>query len=384
MISIALWPLHSAEAAREIKPSSLVLPAQSEPLRWVRVALAQDVPQVIIDIQAAYRIHSSDGRELFRGNRMVGTRIEATADGIRIGPQVFFQSPITIHTDEGGIKLGGRLYRDSITLLHGKSGRLSVVNALLLEDYLKGVLPIEVNPNWPFETLKAQAIASRTYAIFKSLENRDAPFSMTRDVLSQVYAGKSAENSITSRAVDETAGQILTYGGKIFPTYFHSTCGGKTTAAETNWDIAAHPSLRGVDCPFCQGTKHYRWEGEFSVAEIQEALKKNGFALSRLEDVTPVDLDASGRAQNFLIRFDGKSKKLRANDLRLWLDPFRLRSTFFRHFGRSGNTFQMTGRGWGHGAGMCQWGSEKLGELGYSHSQILDYYYPDAQVRNLV
>jgi stage II sporulation protein D len=244
-------------------------------------------------------------------------------------------------------------------------------------------LPWEANPKWPSEALKAQAVVSRTYALFRAIEKKDEWIHLAADVKSQVYAGKSSEKPQTSEAVDATRGQILTYRGKIFPAYFHSTCGGGTTNAESIWDVEKHPVLQGVKCNFCVDSKHYSWQITIPRQQIEAHLKKHGLSVSGIQKITPSHLDAHGRARSFVIEHAQGKTEIRANDFRLWLNPAVLKSTFIRSIHPTGDSFIFRGRGWGHGAGLCQYGMKGLAELGYTYRQILEYYYPGAEIKKI-
>jgi stage II sporulation protein D len=239
-----------------------------------------------------------------------------------------------------------------------------------------------VLPDWPEDALKAQAVVSRTYAVFKNIENRDYPFALSSDVGSQVYGGKTAENEATSRAVDRTRGQILTFNGKIFPTFFHSSCGGRTTRADYQWKIESHPSLKGVECNFCRGSRYDHWKVEIPAAEMEALLRKKGHEVSGLQSVTPKDVDISGRPRYFNVKHSSADLSVPANDFRLAVGPDRLKSTRVK-VGRAGDKIVFEGNGWGHGVGLCQYGAKNLAVLGYRYADILRYYYPESQLQTL-
>lgn len=374
-----------ASFSAEIKETSLSLPESSKEYALVRIALAQKARNIMVETDAPYQIMDSAGKPLLTGARFAAARIKPGASGIQIGAHNYQADLVTLLAEKGAIKLDGNSYRHAIEFSLEPGSTLSIINEIPMEDYLKGVLPKEASTLWPLEALKAQAVAARTYALFKAIENRDEKYVLSKGVLSQVYGGKTAENSVTNRAVDMTEGQILIYKGKIFPAYFHSTCGGATTHAEYIWDVKPHPALQGVKCSFCQPSKHYRWQLEFSRAQIESKLRKNGYpAKSGIQDIQPVDLDATGRAKNFEILFrSGQKLKIRSNDFRLWLDPLKFKSTWISLVERRGEKFVFRGKGWGHGVGLCQYGMKALAELGYNYSDILKYYYPGAEIMNL-
>ena len=366
--------------AAEIKKTALPLPGNAEDFQQIGISLLRNAAEIKIETASPYQIMDHEGRSLYRGDRIVAAQVKPNSGGIQIGSQTFQSAPLTIQSEGEGIKLGGRLYRHTLKIWREENGKLLVVNEIDLEDYLKGVLPWEANPKWSLEALKAQAVASRTYALFKAIENQKERFAVSKGMLSQVYGGQNSEDPITNRAVEATRGEILTYQGKIFPAYFHSTCGGRTTRPEYQWDVEGHPVLKGVDCSFCHTSKHYRWQESMGRGEIEKKLKKHGINAAGIKRMEPVDLDASGRARYFKIEWAGGKAKIRANDFRLWLNPEKLRSTLITSVRKEGENFSFKGRGWGHGVGMCQYGMKGLAELGYSYKEILKYYYPGAEV----
>lgn len=381
ILSVTLWPF-GAES-KEIKKTSLEIPKGKE-AEVVRIALLQNISEVTLSADGSFQVRDSQGRPLFSGPRIVKTKVRAAPQGgIQWGIQSFATAPLVIQARGGAIRLDHHLYRHTLEIWPEMNGKISVINQVGLEDYLKGVLPVEANPKWDLEALKAQAVAARTYALFKAVENRDKKFALGKDVLSQVYAGKNSEHPVTDQAVESTRGRILTYRGKIFPAYFHSTCGGGTTHAEYLWNVEPHPSLKGVQCNFCWASKHYRWSDSISISEIEAALKRNGVKISGISEIRLEDIDATGRARKIgIVSPEGKIS-VHSNDFRLWIGPSKLKSTLITSMERKENQYLFRGRGWGHGVGLCQYGMKQLAELGYTYAQILQYYYPEAVVETL-
>lgn len=380
ILAMSFWPFGGQRQGPPLKKSSLELPQNPESVQTIRICLGTGLSELVLETPHPFRVTGQTGQVLFQGDRIVKTQIRASSGGIRMGDQQFSTPALTIKSQGEGLKVNGRFYRHAVTVKRRPNGSLAVVNQLLIEDYLKGVLPGEVNPKWPVEALKAQAVASRTFALFKVLEHQKEDFDLTKGTLSQVYGGKTVEHPVTDRAIDQTRGEILTYKGKIFPAYFHSTCGGATTSAEYLWDVEPHPVLKGVECHFCRASKHYQWEARFAKKEIETNLKAHGLQISNLHNLSVGKKDAGGRALDFVIEDDKGKKNIHANDFRLWLNPERLKGTFLRSVREEGEEFIFKGRGWGHGVGMCQYGDMTLAGLGYRYKDILTYYYPGAEI----
>ena len=266
----SFWPWDTDP--NQIKKSSFEIPHDPSLLKALRVALFYEKPEVRVDLSSPYELRQVPGNQLLnQGLLLPSVVIRPDPSGIRVGSVLYPTSGIRLVTQTREIQIEKKKYHNAVQILKNPGGTLTVVNEIDVEDYLKGVLPLESHPSWPEEALKAQAVVSRTYAIFKSIENQNFPFVLSSDVGSQVYGGKTIEQSSTTRAVEKTRGEILTYRGKIFPAFFHSTCGGRTTRADSQWKIEPHPSLMGGECSFCGGSKFFVWKTEFSGFEIQPA-----------------------------------------------------------------------------------------------------------------
>ncbi|MBD3296191.1 MAG: SpoIID/LytB domain-containing protein, partial [Candidatus Omnitrophica bacterium] len=180
-----------------------------------------------------------------------GINISADDSRIRFGEKGFFPGGIRLSFGSGDdFEINGTAYRGDLIVRAGDRG-LDAVNVLKIEDYLKGVVPCEVNSYWPYEVLKAQAIVSRSFALSKTLRRKSRKYDLSADTYSQVYRGREAENWRTSRAVDDTAGLVLGYNGRVVPGYFSSCCGGHTENASVVWGEKSLPPLEGVRCRWC-------------------------------------------------------------------------------------------------------------------------------------
>lgn len=148
------------------------------------------------------------------------------------------------------VTVGGKPYRGRIEVSLNAANKLTVVNVLPLEEYLRGVVPQELSPTgFPaIEALKAQAIAARTYALKNRGQFANQGFDVLPTAASQVYGGRSAENSLSDRAIDETRGVAATYNGEPILAYFGSTCGGHTEDVENVFTGQNFAYLRGVAC----------------------------------------------------------------------------------------------------------------------------------------
>lgn len=147
------------------------------------------------------------------------------------------------------LSLNGKSYR-GIFLLKNTQRGLSLINIVNLEDYLKGVVPLELSPNTfnAIEALKAQAVAARTYALKNLGRNGHLGFDLTDTQSSQVYGGMSVEHPLSNQAVEETAGEVIVYQGKLINALYTSTCGGMTEDAENVFSGRPLPYLKSMAC----------------------------------------------------------------------------------------------------------------------------------------
>ena len=254
-----------------------------------------------------------------------------------------------------------------------------MINSLGLEDYVKGILRHEVSDRWPLEVIKAQAVAARSYAVYQIHANKGKEYDLTSDIYSQVYGGKSAERYRTNIAAERTEGEILIYQNKIFPAYYHATCGGKTEDVRVLWkdDI---PPLKGVDCHFCKLSPHFQWKRNYRLKDIQEILNAHGYTIGLIKEIKVLSRTPSGRVKMLLIiSKDGQVTSIEANRFRNLIGPNLIKSNLYS-IEMKGYFFDLIGRGWGHGVGMCQWGAYAMAKERYDYKEILKYYYPGAEV----
>lgn len=140
-------------------------------------------------------------------------------------------SAIVLRPDKAGyVSTKGKWYRGKL-MIKNIGGKLTVINDIELEDYLKGVVPSEMPPSWEFEALKAQAIAARSFALANLGKQAKYGYDLKDNTEDQAYGGASAETNVTNRAVDETHGLVLTYDMKIISAYYSASAGGMTSTS---------------------------------------------------------------------------------------------------------------------------------------------------------
>jgi stage II sporulation protein D len=263
--------------------------------------------------------------------------------------------------------LGTRVHGD-VVVLRGKS-KLVAVNVLPLEEYLVGVLGSEMPKTFPLEALKAQAVAARTYALNKKLEQYGEPFHLGSSVISQVYRGLEVEDPKTREAVEATRGLVLTYQLQPIEAYFHSSCGGRT---ESGADALGRdlPYLKPVDCP-CGTLAASHWSLTLTSSELSSLFKKaSGLKVQ--------GRTRTGRAKRVMVG----SSSVDAVTFRERIGYMRLKSLDFE-VEQAKDGYRIEGRGFGHGAGLCQWGARVYAEKGWGFEKILQHYYPGTELQLL-
>jgi len=324
----------------------------------------------------------------------IGGAALTASDGA--GSRIDVVFPITVKREKTGISLGGtttrslRLSSLGVIQVNGKGYRgileivpaekgLLVVNEILLEDYLVGLINCEISSQWPIEAVKAQVVVARSFALFQKEARKKLLYHLESTVYDQVYAGCDIEDSRAARAVEETEGEVLTYNGSIIQAFFHSSCGGHTEASENVW--AMHlPYLRGVECTYCMASPSVLWEQAIPRKKLESLLRSAGYKGGGLRDIRPKSRNRSGRIELLeLVSGDGTTSTIPAVAFRKLAGYGIIRSTAFE-VKNIDDDFVFIGLGYGHGVGLCQWGAKKRAEDGFSCTEILSYYYPGTRV----
>lgn len=351
----------------------------------IRVLVLQEVHGVKISALKGFKvIDLTNGETITFVSLDKPLSFKKTQEGIRIkgkGVHEFVTVPLKVIAlkEDDLLRINGRKYRGQVVLRRDKRGRLNIINEVNIDDYLYGVLPHEISPAWSLETLKAQAVASRTLALYRKGRGRAKDYDLDATVFTQVYRGVESEDQRTNQAVKETRGKVLTYKEKIINSIFHATCGGHTEDAANVWRESEEPYLKGVPCTFCKDSPYYEWEERVKERDLRNILQKKGLDLGRIKEIELTEKSPSGRAIKIAIRHRKATQPLTANNFRLFFGPDFMRSTLFT-VSKEKNEFIFKGHGWGHGVGMCQWGAKGMAEQGKDHREILKHYYTGAEI----
>ncbi len=298
--------------------------------------------------------------------------------------------------------LNEKLYRGKVRLIKNPDGKtFDVVNVVPLETYIAGVAGAEMPDYWEPEALKCQAIAARTYCLFiKRRFGSNRAWDLNKTASNQVYLGIEAESASVWKAVDETAGMVLTCrqaDGQedIFPAYYSSTCGGHTENSENVFGDSYEP-LKGTSCIYCKAVAKpeiFSWpEVQYEISDVNNRLVNRYPVFKRLGGITEISEDMLNnygefsRITRIKISGSGGYEFLRAEDFRLALDPTgkNIKSAAFKLKTSDNKLIITSGRGWGHGVGMCQCGVEGMAREGKKAEEILEYYYPGSKIQNII
>jgi stage II sporulation protein D len=269
-------------------------------------------------------------------------------------------------------------------LLNG-SETFDLVGILPLNNYLVGVVSSEMPLSWPIEALKAQAVAARSYTLALMKERQKQFFHVESSIIDQVFNHVSQEMDqapliVKARAAVEATQFLILKNRKnsVVKAFYHSDCGGRTSSSKSVWGSG---DLKGgaID-ESCPANPKSIWSLKVPESTLLEKMVKF-FKLDGVKSIvdiitkTPTDDD---RVSQVAFRFDnGQSRTISAYDFRNVVGTTELRSTRFQ-IQKKSNAIQFNGRGFGHGVGLCQWGTRSLAQQGWDYKKILAHYYPES------
>jgi stage II sporulation protein D len=356
----------------------VLAPVRAQADETIRVAILQNAELATVVSSGGLIVQAPNDTVDATGQITVG----AGPSGLTVDGQLLRSDRLEVRGRDGeltinGLTVGGRV------IVKRQNGKLLAINALPLEDYVKGVVPSEMSAAWHPEALKVQAIATRTYALYKMRQNARKDFDVVASIKDQVYLyrGRAAAAGPAALAVDDTRDLVLAYRDEPILAVFSSTAAGQTEDAWNVWAVDM-PYLKGVECPFDLNSPWYQWRTDVGLPMLEQRLRDEGFPVGVIASLAPATYTKAGRVIQVRILHSGGELYVKGDDLRRVLGYTVLPSTQF-DFDVDGLQVQFAGRGNGHGVGLCQWGAKELAERGYSAETILRYYYPGADIRDL-
>jgi SpoIID/LytB domain protein len=312
-----------------------------------------------------------------------------------------------------------RVYAGGLSLQPNAYETYTLINQVPVETYLRGVVPHEIGPRAPRPAIQAQAVLARTYVLRNLRRFAIDGYQICADTQCQVYRGLSGTVPAADQAIQATRGQVLTYQNELVDALYSSTSGGVTAAFSHVWNGPDRPYLKPVvdsvsgawnlsrnpldgetsfrafmalDQGFNeQGWQLFRWRYDSTLAEITQDLRQflgrrqhplAGF--SQVNQVRVTERAPSGRVQGLEIDTDLGPVRLEKDEivrvlsaprsLLFYLDPIYAPAQGDTPPTLSG--YRFVGGGWGHGVGLSQTGSYRLGQMGWNYGRILQFYYP--------
>jgi len=378
----------------------------------VRVRLARGVERIAFGGDAALVVTSLDSDEPTARASAPAT-IERRRRGFRVRGsdervwRFLEAAALRVETEDGSpLTIEGTPYAGPMRLTAVDRGvrGFDVVEHTFLETYLPGVLARELYRSWRPQTYEAQAIAARSYALHERARRRRAGdhFDLEGTTADQAYGGLEAHRRAIE-GVRRTAGLVLTWEGGLLRSYYSSTCGGRAGSASDTWPATAGfefnragPIQASRRADHCAESPRFRW----SVTRDRAALAKrlaafgeaDGLAIRSIESVARVEpsrVNPFGRPATYKVFDDagrwwplsGEQLRLACNFSDVDLPPITGRTRVLSgdiEMKPRGERMEITGRGFGHGVGMCQFGAERLAREGRDAVDILGHFYPDS------
>jgi stage II sporulation protein D len=359
----------------------------------LNVGLLQGVPTVLVASTAPYTMLADSGASV----EASGELDFIFADG-QVQTHNLKGKLITLKSlSNAGFAVNGKSYRGDLVLKAENTG-ITVVNVVPMESYLRGVVPHEIGKLGPegLEAAKAQAVAARTYAVKHRGSRKTQGFDIYADTRDQVYEGTAGEDSLASRAIEATAGEIITYQGEPITAFYHSTCAGRTETPGI-WGQPEIPYLKPVSDlnpegrPWCEASKYMQWEVSFSGAELVSGVQAN-FAnakaagvqkFGKINKVFVAERSASGRVARLVIETDKGTIEAKGDRTRqLFRKDEKLLPSDWYEVSKNGDIWTVKGKGYGHGIGMCQMGARARSAAGQNYKEILKAYYTGVEVES--
>lgn len=250
--------------------------------------------------------------------------------------------------------------------------------SMKMEDYIAGVVAGEMKSDWPVGALAAQAIIARTFTVQAMEEKGGVPERGTQastDIKEfQAYSAADVNENV-KKAVEMTRGMIITYQGKPAQTWFHASAGGITATAKEGLDYQKEepPYIQSVQSPDDLAPADVKnWQTAFSKKQVMDVLAGKGQTVNNIDSIEIGQKGPSGRATMLVVN---KSIQISGPEMRIGLGSTELKSMLLDKIEVAGDKVIFTGKGYGHGVGMSQWGANKLAATGKTPEEIIGHYF---------
>lgn len=297
------------------------------------------------------------------------------------GNVFFLDQEKYIHSFENKFHYNGKSYFGHIKLRPSDTG-LQVINYVNVDDYLSSVVSSEMGLSFPEESLKAQIIAARSYALATANERRlkGIPFDLYATQYDQVYKGVDASYLKLRALVEDTKQSVLKFNNNVLKAYYHSSSGGHSETPEHVWKERGNRgkfAYKAKPNPYDAELNSTKWSLNLSP-EIGELFEGVG----RIRDIKILKRTPGRRVLKLKLIGSKGSKVLSGSQFRQTLGPGWLKSALFEVI-KEDKKIVLSGSGWGHGVGMSQMGAKVMAKHGKKAEEILKFYYPNAHVISL-
>jgi len=343
----------------------------------VKVLLAEAKPSEttlwVFKSGEQFNVQSPNTKKVGAQKNFSNLRIEFINHQIYLNGKICRYDQLKLNPTTAPISANGNLYNGSFIIKKHKENLL-LINQVELEDYICSVLKTESWPGWPKEVNKAFAIASRSYVLAQMLQARKCklPYHIKNSNYHQTYSGLHSDANL-KLAVLETKDVILGYQNEPILAMFDSCCGGVIPAHIEGFDFQKYPYLaRKTRCTHCKLVKIYSWQVAYSDLEFKKIIKS---ALPNIRTIKKIatEKDKAGTVKSLIIH---GHKESHAIDARTMYALFKDIKSFSYSIYYNTDTITLDGTGFGHHLGLCQWGAREMINKGYSHRDILNFYYP--------
>ncbi len=374
------WPHVIDQADGDFNAASIT--SQFSPDIKVHLVKASKNQSVDLELIGNYRILNHAGKTLRKGISLQN-KLELAPDGLHLGAWLIIANPVFIESSgDAGIRIGSRTYRGKLEISFSTDknrlpDKLKLSLHVPLEDYVLGVVCGELPSNTPgiAAALRAQAIAARTYALWKRGQGKSE---LRDDTADQHFESVDFETTAARQAVLSTQGQVLSWDQRLLAAWYHADCGGSTTnALSAGFGKQDMPPLKGQLDPGCELS--HTWEKSVPVERLDKLAQTQGLG-DWIKRIQFRSRDRGGRLLKVELIGELNNCDLMGENLRA---AFRLPSANWTSMqAMMDGSLRIRGRGNGHGVGMCQTGSLRMAKAGNSTNAILQHYYPSAVVQD--
>lgn len=375
-----------------------VVSAQSS-APYVRVGLLQGVQEIVITANDDFVVKDVDNKVNYKFKKMNEVNIRQKDRTVYVNKKGKETTTLIVAVKNNDpVIVNGKRYRGNLIIQPHKAG-LTVINRLLIDEYLYGVVPEEMPASWNIEALKAQAVAARTFALYDKLDRKHTKegFDVCATTDCQVYGGIDSETSATNKAINETKGKVIIYLHQPICSVFHAASGGKTDDSINVWNVNV-PYLRAVDDKDEQ-SPYQNWTVSVTNESLSRSIKNSYSDIGTVKEIdfSGLKKDPAKASKPQVIKFIGSNKKsveltktqlrsllnLKSSNFTIELEDNKKAKNDILKIDKDDKKLIFKGSGFGHRLGMSQWGAKSLADKGKNYQQILYHYYSDVNIKDM-